>query len=157
VALATACPSRHPSKCKPFPDSVSQKWGDVQVVRLVDALEGRIVTSSSPALLYAKLQGLSEKLQLLEAQLAPNNVKGLKHAINGLCAAVELQGSVASGSSATAAGVDERTLAHAAELVGEHNKGIASLQKHLRKVERDVSLVIESAKGPEMLLVSPQR
>lgn len=144
-------------KSGPFLDSCSQNWGVLQVVRLVDALEGRVVTSTSPALLYAKLQGLSEKLQLLEAQLAPNNVKGLKHAINGLCAAVELQGSVASGASVTAAGVDERTLVNAAELVGEHNKGIVSLQKHLRKVERDVSLVVESAKGPEMLLVSSQR
>ena len=57
----------------------------------MDALESRVVSSSSSTALYAKLQSLSEKLQLLEAQLAPTNVKGLRHSVDALAAAVDLQ------------------------------------------------------------------
>lgn len=57
----------------------------------MDALESRVVSSSSSTALYAKLRSLSEKLDLLEAQLAPTNVKGLRHAVDALTAAVDLQ------------------------------------------------------------------
>jgi hypothetical protein len=63
----------------------------LQVVRLVDALESRVVSSSSSSALHAKLRSLSDKLELLEAQLAPTNVKGLRHAVDAITAAVDLQ------------------------------------------------------------------
>jgi hypothetical protein len=57
----------------------------------------------------------------------------------------------------TAAGVDSRTLADAAALLGEHNRGVASLQGHLRRAERDMALVQEAAKGPDVMMVTSQR
>ena len=83
-----------PATCAYITDmtlAMGQKLAALQVVRLVDALESRVVSSSSSTALYAKLRSLGEKLDLLEAQLAPTNVKGLRHAVDALTAAVDLQ------------------------------------------------------------------
>jgi hypothetical protein len=114
----------------------------VQVVRLVDALEARVVMSAPAGALSAKLNALDEKLQRLEAQLAEHNVRGIRHAVNALLAAVDLQATLAGvGASVTAAGIDDSTLAGAAELLREHNKGIASLQSHIRRIDRDIGII----------------
>ena len=63
---------------------------------------------------------------------------------------------MASAAPASALGVGEQTLADAAALLGEQNRGVASLHDHLRRVERDIALVLESAKGPDMLMVTSQ-
>lgn len=121
----------------------------LQVVKLVDALESRVVSEVAPAVLYARLQELGEKLTMLEGQLAPNNVKGLKHAVAGICAAADMQAALPAAPSVTASGVSPETLVKAAELAAEHNKGIASLQKHLRVMERDIGIVRAAAEGAE--------
>jgi hypothetical protein len=63
----------------------------LQVTRLVDALESRVVSSQPPAVLRGRLAALSERLALLEAQLAVGNAKGLRHAADALAATVDLQ------------------------------------------------------------------
>lgn len=116
----------------------------------MDGLEARVVTSTPPATLNAKLADLDGKLRALEAQLADNNARGLAHAVNALSAAVDLAavGAGGGGVSATAAGLDDATLQDAAELLREHNKGIASLQAHLRRIDRDVTIAAAGGVGP---------
>lgn len=61
------------------------------MVKYVDALEARVVTSASPATIQARVQQLDTQLRSIEAQLAPNNAKGLRHAVDALTASVDSQ------------------------------------------------------------------
>jgi hypothetical protein len=73
-----------------------------------------------------------------------------------LTAPADVQGSVASDVTASALGIGEQTLSDTAALLREQNRGVASLQGHIQRVERDVALVLGSAKGPDMLMVTSQ-
>jgi hypothetical protein len=144
-------------RCRPA-GVITHMYSLMQVARLVDALEARIVSAAPPpSVLSARLAALHDKLALLEAQLSSSNVKGLRHTVDALCAAVDLQASVAAAAEPSAAGVDARALSDAADLLAEQNKGIAALQGHVHKVERDIKMVQESAKGPDTLLITSQR
>lgn len=86
TSLGLRCTSE--CHCALLLQGVTKRRRDVQVVKYVDALEARVVTSVSPAAIHARVQHLDTQLQGIEAQLAPGNVKGLRHAVDALAAAV---------------------------------------------------------------------
>lgn len=55
----------------------------------------------------------------------------------------------------SSAGVDAGTLQRAAHLLGEHNRGLESLQRHLQRVERDVALVHNEVNRQMLTFVVP--
>lgn len=113
----------------------------LQVVRLVDALEVRYSDAVHNRASNAELHRIAELLARIEAELAPNHVKGLKHRVHAVTAAAELQSSMVGHNMATPDWMDEESLAGASALVKEHNRGIEELQSHLRKMVRNITII----------------
>ena len=71
-----------------------------------------------------------------------------------LCAG--MQASVAAPQAALVGQLDPATLQHAAKVLSGQNESIASLQEYVDRVERDIAIVMEAARGPDTLVVSTQ-
>lgn len=61
----------------------------VQIIRMVDALAVRIAGSAECRKMDLRLEEIGKQVAVVEAQLAPNKVQGLKYQVDTVLAAVD--------------------------------------------------------------------
>lgn len=74
-----------------------------------------------------------------------------------LTIACSLQASTATIEPAFDGELDAQMLQHAVKVLGGQNESIASLQGYVDQAERDIAIVTEAARGPDLLTVSAQQ
>ena len=99
------------------------------------------------------MASLAQHLDRFSAELAPNHIKGLKHRADAVVAAVDLQTNLGASSSAASDWIDGQSLQHASAVVAEHTKGLQELQKHLRKMVRDMTILTSSSGSDASIMI----